>query len=140
MGQMSTAGYAGLAAGEGWHYVGDEEDPIAPAFENGWGLEGYTTGLAFRLREPGLVDLFGIVKNSSASIDTIFTLPEGYRPTFTAILPAVGNASSSSVSAASVSGNVLVYSNGSVLPGRGTAGGTGLYVVLISGSIFINTP
>ena len=62
--------------GEDWHYVGDAGEP---AFENGW-VNGGVTDLAFRIREAGIVDIAGTVDGSSATLTTMFTVPEGYRP------------------------------------------------------------
>ena len=63
--------------GEDWHYVGEAGEP---AFENGWENVPGDTNLAFRIRETGVVDLHGAVQSGTPG-STIFTLPEGYRPT-----------------------------------------------------------
>ena len=114
---MSAAGYAGLAAGEDWHYVGAAGEP---AFENGWSNEG-SADLAFRYREPGIVDISGVVKNTAASFDVIFTLPEGYRPTSGAFPTASGQTAALTNCVAVV---VSVGSDGGVAATRGL-GGTG---------------
>ena len=75
---MTTTGYAALAAGEGWRYVGETDQP---AFENGWGNLAGETKLAFRIRESGVVDVHGAVVNGTPDA-TIVTLPEGYRPNY----------------------------------------------------------
>ena len=77
MGQMTAAGIAAMFAGEPWHYVGEAGEP---AFENGWENVPGDTNLAFRIREPGVVDLHGAVQSGTPGA-AIFTLPEGYRPT-----------------------------------------------------------
>ena len=97
MGQMTAAGIAAMFAGEPWHYVGEAGEP---AFENGWENVPGDTNLAFssqlrrhackvvggdqigscRIREPGVVDLHGVVQSGTPGA-AIFTLPEGYRPT-----------------------------------------------------------
>ena len=81
----TTAGYAALAEGEPWRYVGDTDQP---AFENSWANAG--TGLpmlAFRKREAGIVDIQGVIV-SGATGAAAFTLPDGYRPSATSYLPA----------------------------------------------------
>lgn len=65
--------------GEAWHYVGDTDEP---AFENSWDNAGVDqAALAFRIREGGAVDIEGVLDGSAATLTTVFTLPEGYRPT-----------------------------------------------------------
>src|SRR5690606_28676234 len=89
---MSTAGFAGLVAGEDWHYVGEAGEP---AFLNSWdNFADLNYHLAFRIRESGIVDVQGAV-TGGANQDPIFQLPEGYRPSgFTAVF-GTGQASSS---------------------------------------------
>lgn len=72
---------ADLATLEDWHYVGEDGEP---AFENGWANAGLVPvlPLAFRIREAGIVDIHGKVEDGSAGT-TVFTLPEGYRPSST---------------------------------------------------------
>ncbi len=83
---MTTTGYAALAAGEGWHYVGESGEP---AFENSWqNSSSDLPNLAFRIREAGIVDIYGVV-NNGASGSTVFTLPAGYRPSGPAVFPSV---------------------------------------------------
>lgn len=61
--------------GEGWHYVGEAGEP---AFENDWVNVSGWPATAFRFREAGIVDVhFGV---SDGTSQTVFTLPEGYRP------------------------------------------------------------
>ena len=76
---MSTAGYAAVAAGEDWHYVGEAGEP---AFDGSWGNLGATSTLGFRIREAGVVDVQGTISNAGAnsSGSVVFTLPDGYRP------------------------------------------------------------
>jgi hypothetical protein len=67
-----------LPTAEAERYVGDPDQPV---FENGWVNFGGGNGTARFWRDPlGVVHLAGIVKNPSAVANTIFTLPEGYRP------------------------------------------------------------
>ena len=72
---MTTTGYAALAAGESWHYVGETDQP---AFEGAWGNSSGSPAMAFRIRESGVVDLAGSI--TGATTASIFYLPEGYRP------------------------------------------------------------
>ena len=76
--------------GEDWHYVGDTDEP---AFQNGWDNVGVVYTLAFRIREAGVVDIQGYIRNTTpANVnDVIFTLPERYRPTDKAFLIAAGD-------------------------------------------------
>lgn len=85
---MSTAGYAGLAAGEDWHYVGDTDEP---AFGVGWdNAESAWFNLAFRIREAGVVDILGVVENTTDPTYSVFTLPSGYIPTNLVYAPCIG--------------------------------------------------
>lgn len=81
MAGMSTAGLAGLVAGEDWHYVGEAGEP---AFGTDWANASSGTNLAFRIREAGVVDIQGYIENTNApsepSSQSFFILPEGYRP------------------------------------------------------------
>lgn len=61
--------------GEDWHYVGEAGEP---AFENDWANWPNAPKVAFRLREAGIVDLYVAAQDGTSL--TIFTLPEGYRP------------------------------------------------------------
>lgn len=66
--------------GEDWHYVGEAGEP---AFGGNWVNSGDTSDPAtsFRIREAGLVDLNISAQNTvDAFLDSIFTLPESYRP------------------------------------------------------------
>lgn len=73
---ISTTGLTALVAGEGWHYVGEAGEP---AFENGWVNVSGVGKLAFRVRESGVVDIYGGVDSGTPGA-AIFTLPTGYRP------------------------------------------------------------
>ena len=107
MAGMSTAGFAGLVAGEGWHYVGEAGEP---AFATGWANAGAPVpALAFRLREAGVVDVAGVVVSGVGAGSTIFTLPSGYRPTAQGYLIVA-------VADPAISGNVLIVeTDGDVL-------------------------
>ena len=74
---ISTTGLTALVAGEDWHYVGESSEP---AFNTGWSNLGSPyPALAFRYREPGIVDLVGAIQTNGTGTE-VFTLPEGYRP------------------------------------------------------------
>ena len=75
--------------GEDWHYVGDTGEP---AFETGWDNALPDFNLAFRIRESGIVDIQGAIAPTShpASTNTVFTLPEGYRPSAGFLCSVVG--------------------------------------------------
>lgn len=106
MAGMSTAGYAAVAAGEDWHYVGEAGEP---AFTGDW-----TGGLAFRIREAGIVDLVGDVEypgGVTAAGSEIFVLPEGYRPSVTSTVYSVRVGTATDV----VVGRLTITTAGSVL-------------------------
>lgn len=72
----TTAGYAGLAAGEPWHYVGDATTGLGTVL-----LSDFTGTVAFRLRAPDFVDIVGeIVWPGTSPFSDVVQLPEGYRP------------------------------------------------------------
>ena len=78
MAGMSTAGYAAVAAGEDWHYVGEAGEP---AFEGGWDNVGGTwPSMAFRLRAGGTVDLVAVIENTDGSPGVAVVFPTGYVP------------------------------------------------------------
>lgn len=87
MGDISTTGLTALVAGEDWHNVGDTDEP---AFQGSWANAGAgNPRCAFRIREAGVVDVHGTVTGDTDGT-TIFTLPEGYRPTFLTAVFGVG--------------------------------------------------
>lgn len=116
--------------GEDWHYVGDTSEP---AFENSWDNGAASSGLtrlAFRLRESGVVDLAGIIRNGTSS--TVFTLPTGYRPTYKAPgIVALSSANEAATIVVADDGTVKVVTTSS-LPLAGT--------LAISGQFFVNPP
>ena len=123
MAGMSTAGYAAVAAGEDWHYVGEAGEP---AFENSWGNLSGDTAMAFRIRESGVVDLQGAVTGGSPGV--VFTLPAGYRPSQdTSVLAA-------DTSGPNVVGIAVILQNGSVIPSGSLA------EVHVYGSFFLDPP
>lgn len=65
-----------MGQAETWHYVGDTDEP---AFENSWANSSSFPKLAFRIREAGVVDIQGVTIGGATGT-TVFTLPEGYRP------------------------------------------------------------
>lgn len=113
--------------GEDWHYVGEAGEP---AFDTS--LVNAGTGcphMAFRIREAGIVDLQGVLAGTMSSGGSIFTLPEGYRPSSVAYIPIVTNAGP---------GWVAVGTNGEVVAAT-YAGGT-IASAVIAGQLFLDTP
>lgn len=63
-----------------WIYVGDEDVPEAPAFQNGWANSGSGfVPMRFKIDKTREVVVEGAVEGGSG---TIFTLPLAYRPDF----------------------------------------------------------
>ena len=109
MAGMSTAGYAAVAAGEDWHYVGEAGEP---AFENSWANSSGVPATAFRIREAGIVDLQGaLVGGSDATV--VFTLPAGYRPTQYVMVPAVSVTPAAAYFTVDTDGDVTCFYTGS---------------------------
>jgi hypothetical protein len=73
---MTTPGLAALIQGEPWRYPGDTDQP---AFENGWGNLVGSIKLAFRMRTPGVMDIYGVAQGGTPG-STIITVPEDYWP------------------------------------------------------------
>lgn len=125
----TTAGYAALAEGEPWRYVGATDQP---AFENGWENFSGNPATAFRKREPEIVDVsFTIQSGISAEI---VTLPEGYRPS--ALTPIIGTAVAFTPPAAPVSVRVSVDTDGVVFLTAFTVGD----VAACTGFFFLDPP
>lgn len=128
---MTTTGFAALAAGESWHYVGDTGEP---AFGTGW---ANTTGvgypaMSFRIRESGIVDLAGAVQGG-ADESTVFVIPDGYRPVNGCVLSTSGLTTSNVM----VPVLVTISSGGSVVvQADGIDGG----LVWIVGQFFLDPP
>lgn len=128
---MSTAGYAAVAAGEDWHYVGEAGEP---AFGTDW---ANTTGvgypaMSFRIRESGIVDLAGAVQGG-ADDSTVFVIPDGYRPVNGCVLSTSGLTTSNVM----VPVLVTISSGGSVVvQADGIDGG----LVWIVGQFFLDPP
>lgn len=79
------------AEGDGWHYVGESGEP---AFGTDWSNVGSPwPALAFRMRQPGIVDVVGSITAASTTAADVFTLPEGYRPTEQCFMPLIRNRS-----------------------------------------------
>lgn len=80
--------------GEDWHYVGDTGEPAwtQVAAVDSWENNQGNYNLGFRKRESGIVDIQGIIRAVAdpPSGAYVFTLPEGYRPSATAINVAAG--------------------------------------------------
>lgn len=116
--------------GEDWHYVGEAGEP---AFQNSWHNVSGSMGLAFRIRESGVVDIQGRISGGTTT-SVVFTLPEGYRPSgqawFTAFASSVSFAPDTPVLiVAETSGDVLA---------RNLAVWCG--VVWMGGQFFLNPP
>lgn len=130
VGQMSTAGFAGLVAGEDWHYVGDAGEP---AFQNSWvNLGSGYPHMAFRVRESGTIDVAGVVTGGTG---IIFYLPTGYRPSAMVFFACTGE----TASAADAVGRFTVRnSDGGVIAVRD--GANQLTTVYAHGQFFVNAP
>ena len=103
--------------GEDWHIVGAVGEP---AFQNSWTAEsGYMTP-GFRIREAGVVDIYGKFKSGSSGT-VAFTLPVGYRPNADVLI--VGD---SGYLAIGSNGNVTVLTSGTKL--------------IVSGQFFLDVP
>lgn len=130
MAGMSTAGFAGLVAGEDWHYVGEAGEP---AFENSWANTsgaGYPK-VAFRIREAGVVDLIGVATGGTAGAP-IFRLPAGYIPDGAVPAPTVGE----NLSGDLIPALVIIQADGDVI---GYASPTSPAVVWLGGSFFLQS-
>ena len=147
MGQMSTAGFAGLVAGEDWHYVGEAGEPAW--YDPGSG-DAWTNGnpsafnLAYRIREAGVVDIQGTIQATSTppTSDIVFRLPEGYRPSNIFYGACVGQVATSFnyvplVFSISTTGFVS-FSGGNDNPYKGAA--TSLLIAYINIQAFLEPP
>ena len=105
---MTTTGLNALSAGEPWHYVGATGEP---AFQNSWANSPGMPALAFRIRETGIVDLQGVLVDGADST-TVFTLPEGYRPSQFVMVPAVSVTPSAAYFTIDTDGDVTCSYNG----------------------------
>lgn len=85
---ITTTGLTALVSGEDWHNVDDTDEP---AFQGSWANVGSgNPRCAFRIREAGVVDIHGTVTGDTDG-STIFTLPEGYRPSWLTAVFGIGN-------------------------------------------------
>lgn len=125
----TTSGLAALVAGEDWHYVDVGSEP---ALENGWIIDGSYPPLAFRIREAGIVEMQGVVGVGTPG-STIFTLPEGYRPStnFT-FFGTVG-----SIAGSFSAGLVLIDQDGHVYGDRSPAQHDSIF---IKGEFYLSPP
>ena len=128
---ISTTGLTALVAGEDWHYVGSGGD--APAFENGWANVTGEPKTAFRLREPGVVDVHLTVQSGTPGYP-IFTLPAGYRPSHNTHMQGTGYSSLSPVTP--TSGGFVVLDDGTVADGSVTPG----ILLTCSDQFFLDPP
>lgn len=79
---------------DAWHTVGQDGEP---PFGTGWGAEGTTTVPGYDgppvpafTHRSGRVELRGWAERSSGTNDTVFQLPEQYRPENDLLIPALG--------------------------------------------------
>ena len=121
----TTTGLAALISGESW--IG-----VSGAFENSWSNASGSELMYYRYREPGIVDLRGVVDSGTPGA-TIFTLPEDYRPANQSTLSVTGL-----IGTTPSAGLLIVTSTGRVYGARG--GSSDHETIYIQGSIFINTP
>lgn len=127
---ISTTGLTALVSGEDWHYVGEAGEP---AFQNSWANLGSSNKLAFRIREAGVVDVQGIITPGTLGA-TIFTLPDGYRPTSSSssFFPITGV----TAAPAYIAGRLVVAPSGAV-----TSSTLGTPTTLhVAGQFFLNQP
>ena len=130
VGQMSTAGFAGLVAGEDWHYVGEAGEP---AFENSWANLGGYQKLSFRIREGGIVDLYGVTTAGTPGA-AVFTLPAEYRPSSPQLLPSAGLVGVGPATATFI----RIQTTGVVSATRWS--GTEQDTLIFAGSFYLNAP
>lgn len=129
----STAGLAALNAGEDWHYVGEAGEP---AFQNSWANVSTTTKMAFRIREAGVVDIYGHVSGgTSAPATVVFTLPAGYRPSAEISTSIFGLAGSPATTAVPVL--LTIATDGTVKPSGFSSNATSIW---INTQIFLAPP
>lgn len=104
---------------EPWREVGSADNP---SFESSWVNFGsvYNTA-AFYKDMQGVVHLKGLVKNGTVgSAETVFTLPEGYRPPARYLFDAVSE------------------SGGSVIQSRIDIGTDGRIIPVVGGNTFLS--
>lgn len=90
----TTTGVLALLQGEGWQFV----PPVD--LQNGWGVVTPPGQLFYRYREPGFVDIIGVVDGGTPG-SVIATLPEGYRPGSDVFIPVVGDTTAGGTTASS---------------------------------------
>lgn len=129
MAGMSTAGYAAVAAGEGWQTVAGGD------FQNGWGAASPPGALFYRYREPGFLDLFGVVDGGTPGA-VITTLPEAYRPSANAFIQVTGDTTAGGATSSSA-GILWVYASGDI---QGDRVPTDHAYINISGSVPLLAP
>lgn len=127
---ISTTGLTALVAGEDWHYVGEAGEP---AFENSWiNFSGYQK-LSFRIREGGIVDLYGVTTAGTPGA-AVFTLPAEYRPSSPQLLPSAGLVGAGPASATFI----RIQTTGVVSATRWS--GTEQDTLIFAGSFYLNAP
>lgn len=79
--QISALRRPSTATDDGWIKVGDANDEISPAWQNGWDNSNPGNPVSFFLDKNGIVRLRGeAIGGDDGSV--AFTLPEGFRPEF----------------------------------------------------------
>lgn len=127
---VTTTGLTSLLAGEDWHYVGEAGEP---AFENSWiNFSGYQK-LSFRIREGGIVDLYGVTTAGTPGA-AVFTLPAEYRPSSPQLLPSAGLVGAGPASATFI----RIQTTGVVSATRWS--GTEQDTLIFAGSFYLNAP
>ena len=127
---VTTTGLTTLLAGEDWHYVGEAGEP---AFENSWiNFSGYQK-LSFRIREGGIVDLYGVTTAGTPGA-AVFTLPAEYRPSSPQLLPSAGLVGAGPASATFI----RIQTTGVVSATRWS--GTEQDTLIFAGSFYLNAP
>lgn len=124
----TTSGLTSVLTGEDWIAV----DSVGVPFENSWGNASGAELMFYRYREPGIVDLRGVVASGTPG-STIFTLPEGYRPAHQSTLSVTG------LIGTTPSAGLLTVSSAGAVSGE-RVGSSDHETIYIQGSIFIDTP
>lgn len=125
----TTSGLAALQAGEDWQYV------AGPDFQNGWGAVTPIGQLFYRYREPGFVDVIGVVDGGTPG-SVITTLPEGYRPSANVFVNVTGDTTAGGGTSTSV-GILWLYASGDL---QGDRNPTEQAYINISGSFPVLAP
>ena len=115
----TTGGLAALIGGVDWVEVG--AGAPAPAYQNSWDGGGFSVA-RFRWRAGNMVYLRMVVFGGTPGA-TVFTLPEGYRPTAAVQIPVTGE-----ISSTMSAGLVIINTDGTVVGERSGTDHDVLYV------------